>query len=117
MLDAPLGIGPLHPSSDEPDNREWALYHLAIGVEHIFIHDMGSIPPVADTLADLVAAGKVTVARRSPTLSGVAYVVEEYTVCMKEAHDYRWIGERGRGCFREAVSCAKCGSPLCLQHS
>lgn len=100
-------LASLRPSSDEPDIREWALYHLALGVEHIFIRDMESTPPLTDTLADLVAAGSVTVARRRPTLSGLAYVAEEYTLCLKGARDYEWIGSWQELLSECSVACAK----------
>ncbi|MBD5538512.1 MAG: glycosyltransferase family 92 protein [Desulfovibrio sp.] len=43
------------------DLREWLAYHLAIGFEHVLLYDNNSRIPLRTELADLVAAGLVTV--------------------------------------------------------
>ena len=46
---------------EDRDIREWLAYHLAIGFEHVLLYDNKSRVPLRATLADLVAAGLVTV--------------------------------------------------------
>ena len=44
-----------------PFLKEWILYHSMIGVEHFFLYDNGSNPPVSETLGDLAAMPHVTI--------------------------------------------------------
>lgn len=46
---------------EDPHLREWVLYHLAVGIEHIVLYDNNSKIPIQQTLAEYVAAGLVTV--------------------------------------------------------
>lgn len=46
---------------DEPDIREWAVYHHLAGFERILIYDNESVTPITAELADLVAEGWVEV--------------------------------------------------------
>ena len=54
---------------DEPDLREWAAYHLAVGFEHLLIYDNESRIPVSVVLGDFIAAGFVTVTGMRLSLS------------------------------------------------
>ena len=44
-----------------PHRKEWMLYHLAVGFEHIIIYDNNSKVPISQELAEYVSAGLVTV--------------------------------------------------------
>lgn len=46
---------------ENPHLKEWVLYHLAVGFEHIIIYDNNSKVPISQELADYVSAGLVTV--------------------------------------------------------
>lgn len=46
---------------EDKDLREWVLYHLAIGFEHIIIYDNNSKHSIYDILKEYVDAGLVTV--------------------------------------------------------
>ena len=46
---------------ENPHLKEWVLYHLAVGFEHIIIYDNNSKVPISQELAEYVSAGLVTV--------------------------------------------------------
>lgn len=65
-----------------PAVRDWVLYHMAIGFEHILIYDNGNSPPLSEVLREDCASGLVSVlpfpSRNSPQLSAYFHCLENY---------------------------------------
>lgn len=75
---------------ETPFLREWVEYHALIGVERFIIYDHESAVPVAETLADHVATGLVTVVN----LQGFAIQLPAYNHCLQQFGGglCQWIG-------------------------
>ena len=89
-----------------PFLREWLLYHSMIGVEHFFLYDNGSSPPVSESLGELAAMGHVTIlgtpnrAMQLPVynhcltefgsrFAWIAFIDVDEFICPAEASDLR----------------------------
>lgn len=67
---------------------EWAEYHLRIGFDALIVYDNGSVTPVRETLAHLVALGRVFV----HDMPGEFLQRNAYNDCMRRYQDaFRWI--------------------------
>lgn len=68
---------------------EWLRYHILVGVEHFIIYDNDSAHPIAETLAEYVEAGVVTVI----PAPGTDRQIPAYEHCLREfGKRFRWIG-------------------------
>ena len=74
-----------------PYIREWVLYHSLIGVEHFFIYDNGSTPPVReslssrDSLADMPHVTILNAPNRSMQLPAYNHCLTEF------GNNFKWI--------------------------
>ncbi len=69
---------------ENPHLKEWVLYHLAVGIEHIVLYDNNSKIPISQELAEYVAAGLVTVIDWPMT---DAQQLSAYVDCLRRVRD------------------------------
>lgn len=71
-----------------PYIKEWVLYHSLIGVEHFFIYDNGSTPPVRESLGPLADMPHITLLN-APNR---AMQLPAYNHCLTEfGCNFKWI--------------------------
>lgn len=93
MLSPPRLLAIAAIIKDEARNlKEWISFHLAAGVEHIFLYDNGSSDDTPDILQSFIRAGQITLT------AWPHFTSEQNTQCLAYAHAisayrhlYRWI--------------------------
>lgn len=71
-----------------PYIKEWVLYHAMLGVEHFFIYDNGSTPPVRESLGSLADMPHITIL----AAPNKAMQLPSYNHCLTEfGNGFTWI--------------------------